>query len=109
MSLWVVVSSAHLIEVTMTIPSIIFGVAIAALLGGGFHFWRGGSNARLAIYLAVAQVGFWGGHFTAEYFQWNFAPVGPLQAGMGTIGAALLLILTEVLGRIELPPAEEES
>jgi hypothetical protein len=91
----------------MTIPSIIFGIAIGGFLGAGFHFWRGGSSQRLMIYLMLAQFGFWGGHYLASYLGWTFAPVGPLQVGMGVIGAAFVLILADVLGRIELPTGSE--
>ena len=93
----------------MTVPSIIFGIAIAAFLGGGFHLWRGGSNRRMAIYLVAAQAGFWGGHFAAQALGWTFAAVGPLQVGTGVVGALSLMAVAEVLGRIELPTSEEES
>lgn len=75
----------------MTFPSIIFGILIGALLGCAFHFWRGGGFKWLLFYNAFAIAGFWIGHFIGKIFNLTFLKLGPLNLGMGIIGALVIL------------------
>jgi uncharacterized membrane protein YeaQ/YmgE (transglycosylase-associated protein family) len=91
---------------TLTLPSILFGIVLAVLFGAMFHLLRGGNAQRLLMYLLLAQVGFWGGHFLGEYLDLTFAPVGPLLFGMAAIGSILVLVIGDLISRISVSPGE---
>ncbi|MEJ5225505.1 MAG: hypothetical protein WHV44_13700 [Anaerolineales bacterium] len=93
----------------MTIPAFLFGLVLATLLGSVFHLWRGGDNRRLVIFLLLAQVGFWGGHVAAWYFDWQFADLGVLHLGAAVAGAVILLLVTDFIGRLEFFTAPKEQ
>lgn len=76
---------------SLTIPSILFGIVLSSLYGALFHLWRGGNLGRLILYLALSWVGFWGGQLLGAQLGWSFAQVGPLNAGMGTLGSLIFL------------------
>ena len=67
--------------------NILFGVILSTLYGAAFHFWRGGSIRRLALYLALSWAGFWAGHYVGQLMDWSFGQVGPLYVGMATLGS----------------------
>ena len=81
----------------MTVPGIYFSLLIASGLGLLFHLIRGGSLGRLLLYLAAAWIALIAGHFVAEWLDWHFIRVGPinlfaalLAAVIGLLAAALL-------------------
>lgn len=75
----------------MTLPSLLLGATVATLLGAAFHLWRGGGLGRLLLYLGLAWLGFWGGHFLAAQLNLELFRIGPLFLGMGVIGSLGLL------------------
>ncbi len=75
----------------MTLPAFIFGIFVAILMGGIFHFWRGGNLGRLLLYIILSIVGFWIGHIVAAVFGWSLVDVGPLHLGMGVFGSLVTL------------------
>jgi hypothetical protein len=75
----------------MPFVNILFGIALSTLYGAAFHFWRGGSHQRLAIYIGLSWAGFWAGHYIGQSMGWSFWQVGPLYLGMATLGSALAL------------------
>ncbi len=94
----------------MTIPAFLFGVVLALLVGSVYHLWRVGDMRRLAIFLLLAQAGFWGGHLAALYFDWQFASLGMLHLGVALPGAVIALALAdfvEWLGRFTQPEEPE--
>jgi hypothetical protein len=86
----------------MTIPAIIFGVVLSSAYGTAFHFWKGGSLNKLILYVVLAWLGFWTGHFIGGWLSWSFAAVGPLNTGMATLGSLIVLVAGDWLGRIEV-------
>ncbi len=86
----------------MTLPAIIFGVVLSSAYGAAFHFWKGGSLKRLFLYILLAWLGFWGGHFVGGQLKMDFAAVGPLNAGAATLGSAVFLFVGEWLSRVEV-------
>jgi len=88
----------------MTIPSALLGLLIASLYGTFFHLWRGGGPGRILFYLVLAWLGFFGGHFLASWQGWRLFLFGPLELGIGTIGAVIFLILGNWLGMVERIP-----
>ncbi len=75
----------------MTLPSILLGLLMAAVLGCAFHFWRGGGLKWLVFYNLFAMAGFWIGHFAGEIFTVHFWKLGPINLGMSLIGSLLFL------------------
>lgn len=71
----------------MTLPSFMLGAMLATLFGAAFHFWRGGNAWRFLLYLFLAWLGFWGGHWLATQLGWSLFKIGPLQAGLGSLGS----------------------
>jgi hypothetical protein len=86
----------------MNLPVILFGIVLSSAYGTAFHFWKGGSLVKLLLFMSLAWVGFWSGHFVGGLIGWSFAAVGPLNAGMATLGSALFLFVGEWLGRVEI-------
>lgn len=69
----------------MTIPALLFGFFVSTLLGAAFHLWKGGGIGRLLLYLGLAWVGFWIGHFLGGRLGWTFWSIGPLHFGMAIL------------------------
>ena len=86
----------------MTIPAIFFGVVLSSAYGTAFHFWKGGSLNKLLFYILLAWAGFWIGHFVGNAIGWSFAPVGQVNAGLGTLGSLIVLLVGDWLGRVEV-------
>jgi len=75
----------------MTLPSFLIGIVISSLYGAIFHLWRGGGLGRLILYIILAWIGFWAGHFTGNALNWTFFSLGPLRLGTATIGTVISL------------------
>jgi hypothetical protein len=76
----------------MTLPSMLLGVVISSLYGATFHLLRGGNLGRLILYIILAWVGFWIGHFAAGVLDWPFWSIGELHVGLGTVVSVLFLV-----------------
>jgi hypothetical protein len=66
----------------MTIPGLLFGSLIGALVGGLLHLIVAGHPARLILYILFGVVGFWIGQIAAIILDWNFLSYGPLRLGV---------------------------
>lgn len=86
----------------MTLPSLFLGILVSTLYGAIFHLIRGGGPTRLSLYLVLAWIGFWSGHWIANKFQWNYFNIGPLNFGMATLTSIVVLILGNWLSRVEV-------
>lgn len=86
----------------MTLPALLFGILLAALYGSAFHFWKAENISRLVLYLILSEVGFWTGHLISSGLDWHFASIGPLNAGLGTIGSVLFLFVGRWLSQVEV-------
>ena len=86
----------------MTLPAILFGIVLSSVYGTAFHFYKNGGLNKLILFLVLAWVGFWTGHVIGEWTKWTFGSIGPLHAGMGTVGSVLLLFVGEWLSRVEI-------
>jgi hypothetical protein len=87
----------------MTIPAVFFGVLVSTCIGAGFHLIKGGGIGRLALYILLAWVGFWAGHFLGQFLDWTFLSVGPLCFGMALAGCFLVLLVGYWLSLIRQP------
>ena len=86
----------------MSLPAILFGIVLSSAYGTAFHFYKSGGWNKLILFLVLAWAGFWTGHVVGGLIGWTFASIGPLNAGMGTLGAALFLFGGEWLSRVEI-------
>jgi len=86
----------------MPLPTLLFGVLLAGAYGAGFHLWRGGGVGKLILFLVLAQAGFWLGDYVGFSLNWTFAPLGILNAGMGSLGAILFLLAGNFLSGIQV-------
>ena len=75
----------------MPFINILFGIVLSTLYGAAFHFWRGGNGRMLALYIGVSWAGFWVGQYLGQSLGWTFGSVGPLYAGMATLGSLAAL------------------
>ena len=85
----------------MPLPTFLLALLISSLLGVLFHLWRGGGPWRILFYLILAWMGFFSGHFLAEWRAWVLYPIGALNAGMAGLGALLFLFTGDWLGRLD--------
>lgn len=86
----------------LTLPTIIFALVAALLLGALYHAVRGGGGWRLLFYFGISILGFMAGHFLGSWQGWNIFLLGSLDLGMGSLGSILFLIGGEWLSRIEV-------
>jgi hypothetical protein len=86
----------------MTTATLLFGVLVASLYGALFHLMRGGSPARLLLYLALSWAGFTLGHLIGAWRNWILLPVGALDLGTGTVGSFLFLFVGHWLSLVEI-------
>ncbi len=86
----------------MTFPTIIFGLAIATLIGALFHIWKDGGLGKLILYLVLSWIGFWVGHAIGEKYQISILYVGNLHIGMGIFVSAIFLLFGHWLSLIDV-------
>ena len=94
----------------MTIPSILFALLIALLLGAFYHFVRDGGPWHLISYLMASMLGFAAGHLVGLWRGWVFFQFGPYNLGLELLGSIVFLALTDWLLHLEpRGPAEGEN
>lgn len=86
----------------MTLPSIIFGLLCALLIGALFHVVVGGGIGKLLLYLALSILGFSVGAWMAISWSLVLIPVGPLDIGAATIGSLIFLGLGHWLSLVRV-------
>jgi hypothetical protein len=75
----------------MTLPSMVFGLLCALLVGAIFHIVVDGGLGRLVLYLVLSIAGFGTGAWIASSRSWVVLPIGPLDVGAATIGSLVFL------------------
>jgi len=75
----------------MSLPSILFGLLCALLIGALFHVVVDGGPGKMLLYLALSAAGFGVGHWISSSRGWVLLPVGPLDAGAATLGSLVFL------------------
>lgn len=81
----------------MSLPAILLGALIAALVGTIYHLWRGGVLVRIIFFLVLALIGFFAANFLVALKGWRLWQVGQLDVGFGVLGALLILGLGDWL------------
>ena len=91
----------------MTLPSLLFALLVAVLLGSLYHLIRGGGFWRFMLYLGLSVLGFVAGHLVGLWQGWTLLPLGSLNLGMSSLGSIVVLVIGDWLSRIE--PKEEST
>ena len=86
----------------MTLPAFLFGFLLSTLYGVAFHFWKEDDIKHLFLYLILSWLGFLCGHLLGGAIGWTFAAVGPLNAGMATLGSAIFLFVGRWLSQVQV-------
>ena len=89
----------------LSTSSFVLGAVIASLYGALFHLWRGGRYGRLLLYLFLAWIGFWAGHFLGTYLNIDIGKIGSLHFGFATAFSVLFLFVGHWLSPVR---AKEE-
>jgi hypothetical protein len=94
----------------MSLPSAIFGLLLALLLGTLFHVVVDGGPARLLLYLVLSVAGFGAGAWLAFVRGWVVLPVGPLDVGAAAMGSIVFLGIGHWLSlvRVEATGSEDK-
>ena len=93
----------------MTLPSVIFGLLCALLLGALFHVVVDGGLGRLLLYLVLSIAGFGVGAWIAASWSWALLPIGPLDIGVATIGSLVFLGLGHWLSLVRVQTTVPED
>jgi hypothetical protein len=91
----------------MTIPSLLFALLLALLLGALYHFIRDGGLWHLFVYLLASVLGFAAGHLVGLWRGWVLFEFGPFNLGMEALGSLVFLLLADWL--LHLPPRAPED
>jgi hypothetical protein len=94
-------------QIPLTIPSILFALLIALALGALYHFVRGGGPGHLLAYLVASVLGFAAGNLVGIWRGWMLFKFGPIDFGLGMVGALACLVLADYL--LHLPPKATEE
>ncbi len=86
----------------MITPAVLLGIILSTLYGALFHFWRGGSWARLILYIFLSWLGFWSGNYLGNSFESTFIKIGTLQVGTATVCAIACLFIGYWLSLIRI-------
>jgi len=81
----------------MTVPAFLFGTLVAVFLGALFHLWKGGGPFFILLYIVASVMGFWAGHYSAEYLNLTFWSIGPVRYGPSLVAALFFLLVTSWL------------
>jgi len=93
----------------MTLPSALFGLVCALLIGSLFHLVVDGGPGRLLLYTLLSTLGFIAGQWLADSQHWTLIPVGPLQLGAGILGSALFLVAGHWLSKVNVEAADRNG
>ncbi len=86
----------------LTLPTIVFALITALMLGALYHAVRGGGGWRLLFFFGLSIFGFAAGHFLGAWLGWHIFLIGPLDLGMGILGSLLFLIGGEWLSQVDV-------
>jgi len=85
----------------MTLPGALLALLLATACGLVFHLIRGGSVARMALYVLTAWVCFFAGHALAQALGWTFGRLGSLNLAVAALATILGLLAVSFLIRPE--------
>ena len=83
----------------MTTPAYLIAIILATLYGALFHLYKGGNASKMLLYLVSSWMGFIIGHNISRVVASSIYSIGPLNAGMASIGSGLALVLAHWLSK----------
>ena len=83
----------------MTTPAYLIAIIISTLYGAVFHLYKGGNASRLLLYLVSSWMGFIIGHNISPAVGASIYSIGPLNAGMASLGSGLAIVLAHWLAK----------
>jgi hypothetical protein len=81
----------------VNVPAVYLGLLIATLLGAAFHLLRGGTLARLLLYLSTAWVAFFAGNWISGLLHWELGRVGSLNLFPAILATLIGLTAASIL------------
>ena len=81
----------------MTAPGLYFALLLSTGMGVLFHLIRGGGLGRLLLYVVTAWVAFLAGQLVADWLNWHFLRVGPVNLFAAVLAALLGLMTASLL------------
>jgi hypothetical protein len=81
----------------MTTPAYLISIILATLYGTVFHLYKGGDASRILLYVVSSWMGFIIGHNVSQIVGASIYSIGPLNAGMASLGSGLALVLAHWL------------
>ena len=85
----------------MTLPTLLFALAVALFYGAVYHLIRDGGFWRLIFYFGLSIFGFVIGYLFGLWRGWMLFPVGSLDFGLSSLGSMLVLVVGDWLSRVE--------
>ena len=83
----------------MTTPAYLISIILATLYGAVFHLYKGGAASRILLYVVSSWMGFIIGHNVSQIVGASIYSIGPLNAGMASLGSGLALVLAHWLAK----------
>jgi uncharacterized membrane protein YeaQ/YmgE (transglycosylase-associated protein family) len=93
----------------MTLPSALFALLCALLIGAIFHVMMDGGPGRLMLYMFLSVAGFAVGQWLASSQEWRVLPVGWLQMGPAVVGSLLLLVIGHWLSKVRVQARDRDG
>jgi len=84
------------------LPGLLLIIFLSAVVGLGFHLWKGGSIFRMIFLVIFALVGFGIGQWIGVQLNSSFLVVGWVQAGLGTIFSIIISFVSVWLSKLNL-------
>jgi len=81
----------------VSLPTVYLGFLIASLIGFAFHALRGGTLARLVLYVVTAWVAFFLGHALASLMGWEAGRLGGLNLLPAIVATVIGLMAASLL------------
>ena len=83
----------------MTTPAYLIAIILATLYGAMFHLFKGGNASKIFLYLVSSWMGFIIGHNVSPIVGASIYSIGPLNAGMASLGSGVALVLAHWLSK----------
>ena len=93
----------------MNVPAIFLSILISTVCGLLFHIIRGGSSARLGLYVLTAWIAFLAGHLVGQWLDWSFIRLGTINLFPALVPTILGLIAASILAGPEQSPAPKRK
>jgi hypothetical protein len=84
------------------LPGLLLIIFLSAVVGLGFHLWKGGSIFRMLFLVLFALVGFGIGQWIGVQLNSSFLVIGWVQAGLGTIFSIIFSFVSVWLSKLNL-------